>query len=58
MPAEVAQTVQRALTAVVTDGTARRVNNAFTGADGKPLISAARPGPATTVSTGSRPAAR
>jgi hypothetical protein len=38
MPVEVAQTVQRALTAVVTDGTARRINNVFTGADGKPLV--------------------
>jgi membrane peptidoglycan carboxypeptidase len=38
MPVEVAQTVQRALTAVVTDGTARRVNNVFTGPDGKPLV--------------------
>ena len=37
MPLEVAQTVQRALTAVVTGGTARRINNAFTDADGKPL---------------------
>ncbi|MGE0258656.1 MAG: transglycosylase domain-containing protein [Alphaproteobacteria bacterium] len=38
MPLEVAQTVQRALTAVVTGGTARRINNAFTDADGKPLV--------------------
>ncbi len=37
MPAEVAQTLQRALTAVVTDGTARRINGVFAGADGRPL---------------------
>jgi hypothetical protein len=38
MPAEVAQTLQRALTGVVTDGTARRINNVFTGADGRALV--------------------
>ena len=38
MPVEVAHTLQRALRAVVTDGTARRVNNVFVGADGQPLV--------------------
>jgi membrane peptidoglycan carboxypeptidase len=38
MAAEVAQTLQRALTAVVTSGTARRINNVFAGADGRPLV--------------------
>ena len=38
MPVEVAQTLQRALRAVVTDGTARRVNNVFVDADGQPLV--------------------
>ena len=37
MPVEVAQTLQRALTAVVADGTARRLNGVFTSADGRPL---------------------
>jgi membrane peptidoglycan carboxypeptidase len=37
MPVEVARALRRALRGVVTDGTARRVNNVFTGADGQPL---------------------
>ena len=37
MPAEVAQTVRRALTGVVASGTARRINGTFTGPDGAPL---------------------
>jgi membrane peptidoglycan carboxypeptidase len=37
MPVEVAETLRRSLTSVVTNGTARRINTVFTGADGKPL---------------------
>ncbi|MGD9614011.1 MAG: transglycosylase domain-containing protein [Alphaproteobacteria bacterium] len=38
MPAAVAETLRRALTSVATNGTARRINGVFTGADGKPLV--------------------
>ena len=37
MPTEVAQIVRRALLGVVANGTARRVNGAYTAADGSPL---------------------
>jgi membrane peptidoglycan carboxypeptidase len=38
MPVEVAQTLQRTLIGVVANGTARRINGVFTGADGHPLV--------------------
>ena len=38
MPAEVAQTVRRVLTGVVTNGTARRLNGTYTAANGSPLV--------------------
>ena len=38
MPAEVAQTVRRVLTGVVTNGTARRLNGIYTAANGSPLV--------------------
>jgi membrane peptidoglycan carboxypeptidase len=38
LPAEVARTARQALLQVVRNGTARRVQNAFTGADGAPIV--------------------